>query len=55
MSKAQKLSVEEEEKLIEFVKTHDILFNAKNKKFRDSEAKNRLWLQCAAEMELPGL
>lgn len=54
MSKKVKFSLEDEEKLIEFVKNNEILYNVRNKKFRDTEAKNRLWLELATEMGLEG-
>lgn len=38
MSKKLKFTPEDEEKIIDFVKTNEILFNAKHKKFRDSQA-----------------
>lgn len=49
MGKKTKFSFEEEEKIINFVKHHEILYNVRNKSFRDSEAKNRLWLELAEE------
>lgn len=54
MGKKNKFTLEEEEKVIEFVKCNDMLFDVRNKKFRDSEAKNRLWLELANEMNKDG-
>lgn len=55
MSKKTKFTLEEEEKIIDFVKSNDILFNVKHKQFRDGEKKNRLWLQLAKELSSDGL
>lgn len=52
MSKKVKFTAEDEEKIIDFVKTNEILYNVKHKKFRDSEAKNRLWLKLATDMNM---
>lgn len=49
-----KFMLEDEEKIIDFVKSNEILYNVKHNKFRDSEAKNRLWLKLAESMELDG-
>lgn len=54
MSKKVKFSAEEEEIIIEYVKSHEILYNVRSKNFRDTEAKNRLWLKLADEMERDG-
>lgn len=54
MGKKNKFTLEEEEKVIEFVKCNDMLFDVRNKKIRDSEAKNRLWLELANEMNKDG-
>lgn len=54
MSKRVKFSYEEEERIIDFVETNEILFNVCHKNFRDSEAKNRLWLRLAAELDKDG-
>lgn len=54
MGKKNKFTLEEEEKVIEFVKCNDMLFDVRNKKFCDSEAKNRLWLELANEMNKDG-
>ncbi|XP_031639821.1 transcription factor Adf-1-like [Contarinia nasturtii] len=50
MSKKIKFSLVDEEKIIEFVKTNEILYNVRHAKFRDAEAKNRLWLKLAESM-----
>lgn len=49
-TKKVKFTDEEEERIIDFVKTNEVLFNVKHAKFRDSEAKNRLWLSLAKEL-----
>lgn len=54
MSKKAKFSDEEEEQIIDFVKNHDILYNVRGKSFRDSEAKNRLWLQLGQQLGKEG-
>lgn len=36
------------------MKSHEILYNVKHLKFRDGEAKNRLWLKLANELEEEG-
>lgn len=51
MSNKVKFSYEEEEKIIDFVKNYEILFNVRHQNFRDSEKKNRLWLKLAGEMD----
>lgn len=55
MSKKLKFSVEEEEKIIDFVKNNEILYNAKHKQFRETERKNFLWLQLAKDLKMDGL
>lgn len=54
-SKKGKFSKEEEERVIDFVKSNEILFNVKHTKFRDAEAKNRLWLSLAKELNKDGV
>lgn len=54
MSRKVKFSKELEEQIIDFVKSNEILYNVKHKKFRDSEARNRLWLKLAESMEMDG-
>lgn len=54
MSKKIKFTLEEEEKIIDYVKSNEILYNVRHKSFRDSEAKNRLWLHLANEMNIDG-
>ena len=49
MNKKNKLSLFDEEKIIDFEKNNEILCNFRHAKFRDSEAKNRLWLKLANE------
>lgn len=51
MNKKIKFSLCDEERIIDFVKNHEILFNVRHPKFRDSEGKNRLWLQLADELK----
>lgn len=41
----------DEEVIIDFVKSHEILYNVRHEQFRDSEAKNRLWMNLAAQMD----
>lgn len=55
MSKNVKFTAEDEEKIIDFVKSNEVLFNVKHQKFRDRECKNRLWLRLANEMNVDGL
>lgn len=50
MSVKSKFSDKEEEKIIDFVKSNEILYNVKHKNFRDAEQKNCLWLRLATEM-----
>lgn len=50
-----KFTAEDEETLIDFVKSNEILYNAHHKKYRDSEAKNRLWLQLAQKIDKDGM
>lgn len=45
----------DEEKIIDFVKSHEVLYQVKHPKFRDSEAKNRLWLSLAKELNKDGM
>ena len=45
MSQKVKFSLADEEQIIDFVKSNEVLYNVKHKHFRDSEAKNRLWKQ----------
>lgn len=54
MSRKVKFSKEEEKKIIDFVKSNEFMYNLKHKKFRDSEAKNRLWLKLAGSMGKDG-
>lgn len=55
MNKKIKFSLCDEERIIDFVKNHEILFNVRHPKFRDSEGKNRLWLQLADELNAEGM
>lgn len=55
MSKRAKFTTEDEEKIIHFVKSHEIIYNVKDQKFRDTESKNRLWLQLAKDLNLDGM
>ena len=54
-SKKVKFTDTEEEKMIDFVKMNEILYNVKHAKFRDTEAKNRLWLSLATELGKDGM
>lgn len=54
VAKKMKFTNKEEEKIIDFVKTNEILFNTKHKNFRDSEKKNRLWLRLANDLNRDG-
>lgn len=54
MSKKKKFLLEDEERIVEFVKSNEILYNVKHKKFRDSKAKNRLWLTLATNLGFEG-
>lgn len=49
-----KFSWEDEEKIIDFVKSNEILYNVRHLKLRESESKNRLWLQLANELGMEG-
>lgn len=53
-AKKIKFSFEEEELLIDFVKSHEVLYNVKHKAFRDTEAKNRLWMKFAEQLDKDG-
>lgn len=53
--KKSKFTAEDKEKLIEFVKSHEILYNVKNKDFRNTEKKNRLWSQLSNTLNTDGL
>lgn len=55
MSKKAKLTSEDEEKIIDFVKSNGILYNVKHQKFRDTESKNRLWVRLANDLNMDGL
>lgn len=55
MSKRNKFTAEDEEKIIDFVKSNEIIYNVKHKKFRDTESKNRLWLTLANDLGMEGL
>lgn len=55
MSKKVKFTAEDEEKIIDFVKSNEIIYNVKHKKFRDTESKNRLWLTVANDLGIEGL
>lgn len=50
-----KFSDADEERIIDFVKSNDMLYQVKHPKFRDSEAKNRLWLSLAKELNKDGM
>lgn len=53
-TKKSKFSRADEEKLIDFVKSHEILFNVKHKEFRNTEKKNRLWLELSTDLGTDG-
>lgn len=50
-----KFTSSDEEKLIDFVKSHEILYDVKHKDFRNTEKKNRLWLKLANDLNMNGL
>lgn len=52
MGKKLKFTLEEEEKIVDFVKNNEVLFNVRHKAFRDAELKNRLWLELANELHV---
>lgn len=54
-AKKVKFTPEEEEKIIEFVKSKEIFYNETHKQFRDTEARNRLWLELAKDMNKDGI
>lgn len=47
-----KFTTEDEEKIIDFVRNHEILYNKRHKEFRDSEKKQRLWLEIAEQLDI---
>lgn len=49
-----KFTPDDEEKIISFVKSYEILYDVKHKKFRDTEAKNHLWSQLANDLKCDG-
>lgn len=50
-----KFTAQDEETLIDFVKSNEILYNAHHKNYRDTEAKNRLWLKLAQSINKDGM
>lgn len=55
MSKKTKITQEDEEKIIDFVKLNEVLYNVKHKDFRNTEKRNQLWLKLANEINIDGL
>lgn len=49
-----KFTAEDEEKIIDFVRKHEILYNKRHKEFRDSGRKQSLWLQIAEQLDIKG-
>lgn len=49
-----KFTSEEEEILIDFIKNNEILYNVRHKRYRDADAKNRLWLRLARKIGKDG-
>ncbi|XP_039961007.1 uncharacterized protein LOC120775079 [Bactrocera tryoni] len=47
-----KFTTEDEEKIIDFVRNHEILYNKRHKEFRDSEKKQRLWFEIAEQLDI---
>lgn len=53
-SKKTYFSAEDKQKLIDFVKFHEILYNVKHKDFRNTGKKNRLWLKLSTDLGTDG-
>lgn len=47
MATKQTFSAEDEEKLIEFVKSNDLIYNIQHQDYRNSTKKQRLWTEFA--------
>ncbi|XP_011177194.1 uncharacterized protein LOC105208837 [Zeugodacus cucurbitae] len=47
-----KFTAEDEEKIIDFVRNHEILYNKRHKEFRDVEKKQCLWLEIAEQLDI---
>uniref|UniRef100_A0A034VDA4 MADF domain-containing protein n=1 Tax=Bactrocera dorsalis TaxID=27457 RepID=A0A034VDA4_BACDO len=47
-----KFTTEDVEKIIDFVRNHEILYNKRHKDFRDREKKQRLWLEIAEQLDI---
>lgn len=54
MGKKTSFSFKNEMKIIDFVKHNDVLYNVNHENFRDTEEKNRLWLNLANELNAEG-
>lgn len=55
MNKKNRMSLADEEKIIDFVKNNEVLFNVRHPKFRDTEGKNRLWIKLADKLNVEGM
>lgn len=54
MAKQIKFTSEDEERIIEFVKSNELIYNVQHKNYRDSEMKNRLWTEFAQKIGKDG-
>lgn len=55
MPRRTKFTAREEKKIIDFVRSHEMLYNMKHSEFRNSEGKHRLWMRLANELVMDGL
>ena len=49
-----KFTEEDEETLIDFVKSNEVFYNVHHKHYRNTEAKSRLWLKLAQKINKDG-
>lgn len=49
-----KWSEDEEERIIDYVRANEVLYNVHHGTYRDAEAKNRIWLKLSQELHKDG-
>lgn len=54
MDKQTKFTTQEEEMIIDFVKSNELIYNIEHKDYRQSEMKNRLWNELAQKIGKDG-
>lgn len=54
MAKQTKFTLEDEEKIIDFVKQNEFIYDTRNPNYRNSDMKNRMWTEFAKGIKKDG-